>query len=292
MGDVFIHDGENTQISITKRFKYSNVLLRNMEIISKISKGSRMDQIYLPKNRIGLDTGSYVIVKPLDVEKRKKEKPYFYNIKSIEPIKLEIIYDIINIIGKSIEKYDNIIITGSFLDKGFNFNDIDVILISGEKPSKYLEKTIENKIKIKIHIILLDNKTLIKGLSTDPLYQMMLSKCIAKKRFIYNVKNKINYKLVDLHFLKSKILIDNFDILYGNEKYTLLRNIMALHLYLQNKKITKEKVDKEIKRVFDLNIKDIKQNIIEKTRFIKKYKSFYDKNFNKIMKGIKNEKQK
>jgi len=250
-----------------------------------------MDQIYLPKNRIGLHTGSYVIIKPLDVEKIKKEKLYFYNIKSIEPIKLEIINEIIKIIEKNINN-ENIIITGSFLDKGFNFNDIDLILISEEKPSKPLEKIIENKIKIKTHIILLNNQTLMEGLSTDPLYQMMLSKCIAKKRFIYNVKNKLNYKLLDLHLLKSKILIDNFDILYGNEKYTILRNIISLHLYLQNKKITKEGVDQEIKRVFSLNIKDIKQNIIEKTSFIKKYKSLYDKTLNKIMKGIKKESNK
>lgn len=249
-----------------------------------------MDQVYLPKNRENLATGSYVIIKPLDIELSKKEiqKPYFYNIGFIEPIKLQIITNIINTIDKN-TKNENIIITGSFLDKGFNFNDIDIIIISEEKINlKAIEKNIEDKIKIKIHIILLNNKILVEGLSTDPLYQVMLNKCIAKKRFIYKIKNTINYKILDLHLLKSKILIDNFDILNGNEKYNLTRNLAAISLYLEKRKIDKEQVDKKITEYFNLKeLKEIKQNILNKTIFIKKYKILYNKTFNKIMKGIK-----
>jgi len=41
-----------------------------MVIISKISKGSKMDQIYLPKNRSNLNIGDYVIISPLNQEKK------------------------------------------------------------------------------------------------------------------------------------------------------------------------------------------------------------------------------
>ena len=58
-----------------------------MELIAKISKGSKMDQVYIPKNRIGFSAGSYVIIRPLE-GKKTVEKPYLYNIKSIEPVKL------------------------------------------------------------------------------------------------------------------------------------------------------------------------------------------------------------
>ena len=152
-----------------------------MEIIAKISKGSKMDQVYIPKNRNGFGIGSYVLLKPLEIKKHVG-KPFFYNIKDIEPVKLEIVNGIMNIIDKFSESYENIIITGSFLDQGFNFNDIDVIIISESKLNvKSIRNIIEDKIRIKTHIISLDNKTLMKGLSTDPLYQIMLSKCIAKK---------------------------------------------------------------------------------------------------------------
>ncbi len=259
-----------------------------MEIISRISKGSKMDQIYIPKKREGFDIGEYVVIQPLET-KKSIEKPYFYNIKSIEPIKLDIINEIFNIIDTTI-KYENIIITGSFLDEGFNFNDIDVIVISDVKLNeKNIKKSIENKIKIKVHLIIINNKTLMKGLSIDPLYQMMLSKCVSKKRFIYKIQHEMNYKILDLHLLKSEILIDNFDCLTGNEKYYLIRNMIAIHLYLQNKKISKESVDMEIKHIFTLkDIKEIKQNMLDKNSFLKKYKIIYKKIFNKIMKGIKN----
>ncbi|MEK6932826.1 MAG: hypothetical protein AABW56_03480 [Nanoarchaeota archaeon] len=256
-----------------------------MEIVAKISKGSRMDQVYIPKNRNGFSIGSYVIIKPLET-KETSEKPYFYNIKYIESVKIDIINKLMGIIDKIVDA-GNIIITGSFLDEGFNFNDLDIVLIAENKPNlEYIKKEIRDKLGIKTHIIIMENKVLMKGLSTDPLYQMMLSRCIAKKRFIYKQKYKVNYKLLDLHLLKSKLLIDNFDHLNGNEKYYLIRNMIAIFLYLKNKKISKEIIDREITKYFNLNIKQIKQNMIEEDIFLKKYKIIYKETFDKIIKGI------
>src|SRR3989344_7260636 len=116
-----------------------------MEIISRVSKGSKMDQVYLPKNRFGLDIGSYVVVKQLEEEKTE-EKLYFYDIEHIEPIKLDIIKKIIKIIDKQ-HIYENAIFTGSFLDNGFNFNDIDILLIGENKPT--IKEEIERRIGIK-----------------------------------------------------------------------------------------------------------------------------------------------
>lgn len=259
-----------------------------MELISKISKGTKMDQIYIPKNRSGFDIGNYVIIKSLEKE-RIIEKPFFYNIENIEPIKVNIITEILTAINNITEKYENIIITGSFLDKGFNFNDIDIIIITEEKLNeKDIKEYIENIIKIKTHIILLNNKALTEGLSTDPLYQMMLSKCVAKKRFIFNIKYKINYKILDLHLLKSKLLIDNFDYLNGNEKYYFTRNMITILLYVQHKKINKELVNKEIKNLFKIDIQEIRLNMINKDKFLSIYKKIYNNLFNKIMENIKN----
>lgn len=261
-----------------------------MELISKISKGSRMDQIYLPKNRSGFVIGSYVIIKPIET-KNIIEKPYFYNIKSIEPIKVDIASKIFDIVDKIVDEYDNVIITGSFLDPGFIFNDIDIILIKNNAANtKHIEAMIKEDIGIKTHIISLSNKTFAKGLSTDPLYRMMLSRCIAKKRIIYKQRTYqiMNYKLLDLHLLKSRLLIDNFDVLNGNEKYYLVRNMIAILIYIQNKKITKEIVDNEIERIFDVKIEEIKQNKLNKIEFSRRYKATYQKLFKKIMDSIKN----
>ena len=112
-----------------------------MGIIARISLGSKMDQIYLPKNRFGLKPGSYVLVKELS-HAHEKEKLFLYNIKKIEKIKIIIIEQIF----KTLSNYDfeNIIITGSFLEEGFNFNDMDIILICNENIDI---ETIRNELK-------------------------------------------------------------------------------------------------------------------------------------------------
>lgn len=250
-----------------------------------------MDQIYIPKRRTNFEVGRYVLIKPLDkiMEEEVKEKPYFYNVHKLEPIKLWAVEKIFSSLDKFIQKYDNLIITGSFLDKGFNFNDVDVILITSEKVNKkHIKSQLEENTGIKFHIIVLDNKTLLKGLNTDPLYQTMLTKCVTKKRFIYRMRRKINYKLLDLYLLKSKLLIENFDVLTGDEKYTFVRNLIAINLFIHKKKVDKEFINKEINRIFGKKtVKKIKQNMLKKNEFLKKYKFIYSETFKEIMRGIK-----
>ena len=189
------------------------------------------------------------------------------------------------------EKLENIIITGSFLEKGFKFRDIDIIIIKDNKiENSKIQKEIEESIGIKAHIIKINNEEMKLGLETDPLYQMMLSKCVAKKRFIYKIDKKINYKLLDLHLLHSKTMIENFDILDGYEKYNLTRNLIAIYLYINGGKITKELIDKKIIKILKIeSIDNIKNNILDKKSFLKNYKKIYEKTSAIILSNIKND---
>ena len=248
-----------------------------------------MDQIYIPKNRIGFEVGSYVMLKTVS-KKQHFKKPYLYNINFLEPAKIWIINKIFETIDKIIPEYENIIITGSFLDIGFNFNDIDVVIVTKAKSiGSHIENKIKNIIKIKTHVIVLDDKLIANGISTDPLYSMMFSKCAAKKRFVYKAVRKINYKILDLHLIKSKSLIANFDNLNGNEKYYLVRNMIAIYLFMQNRKISQENVDHEIEKIFELKIDKIKQNMLSKKIFLNKYKSTYNLIFHEILEKINDE---
>jgi len=250
-----------------------------------------MDQIYLPKNRYGLMNGQYAVITPLETKFKEKEdfKPFFYNTKNIEPLKLMIIENIFKIIEEI--NPENVIITGSFLERGFKFNDIDIIAIKEENINiERLRKKIEFAIGIRAHIILISSKTLLLGLSIDPLYSLMLSKCISKKRIIFKIKRKFDYKILDFQLLKSKLLIDNFDILNGEEKYYLILNMMSIFLFIQDKKLSKEAVNGSIEREFNVKIEDIKQNMVEKNKFIKKYEIIYNKAFNMIMENLNEQK--
>ena len=269
-----------------------------MEIIGKISKGTNMDQIYISKQRDGMPIGEYVLIKPITIdekikiEEKKKQKYYFYGVKEIEPIKLKIIKEIFNVISKINDKIDNVIITGSFLDEGFKFNDIDILIMSNSNINhSIINNRLKNLTGVKTHLIILTNKELLAGISTDPLYQSMLSKCVSMRRIIYNIDNKvyrINYKLLDLQLLKSKIVLDSFDYLNGAEVYYYLYNLISIYLFLKNKRITKSEVENKIKNLFGDKDK-IKSKIIDKKEFLREYKVIYHELFSVIMDNIRKE---
>ncbi len=256
-----------------------HVYLRNMvNLISKISKGTRMDQIYLPKLRPpGFSSGDFVEIIPT---KRKKMSSYTYNVHRLEPIKNLIKDEIFNYF----EEMDNVIIIGSFLEKGFNFNDIDVILVDQIKANKNWEEHFRKKLGIDVEFICLNRKSLKKGMNTDPLFQMMMSKYLAKKRELFRFKNEFNYRQLDLHLLKSKTLLTSFDLLNGKEKYKLTRNLIAIKLFLEGEKLSKDLVHREIEKIFGKDTVDkSKENLIEKEKFLKKFRKIYNRTFDKIM---------
>lgn len=255
-----------------------------MEIISKISKGSKMDQIYLPRNRVGFPIGSYVKIVP--VVKPKRAAFFYYGVKDIEPLKISIITEIISLIEKYTQP-ENIIITGSFLEDGFTFNDIDVLLITEEKEIKNLQRILEEKVKMKIHLFFMTNNTFNKKRTIDPILALMLSKCITTARLPPIKKRELNYKLLDMLLLPCETFPLNYEQYSGKEKYYYLRSLFTIAAFIDGDKISKEELDKGIEDFFTVTVEDIKQNLIEdKQAFIKKFKSMYSRTFNKIMEII------
>ncbi len=255
-----------------------------MVLTGRISRGSRMDQVYIPKERTpGFEIGSTVLIQP--VFEKAGQKPYYYNIRYLEPVKITIIEEIFNYLGYA----DNAIITGSFVEEGFGFEDIDVIVVTGKKvDSESIENHFKTALGIKTQIIALNFKTLLKGVSTDPLFQMLVSKFVAKRRVLFRTARKVNYKLLDLHLLKSELLITNFYFLTGREKYKFVRNLFAITLFLDKKNISSEAVDSEINRCFgNGSVRSIKENMVGKS-FLAKYKRLYGNTFKQIMNGVKN----
>jgi len=248
-----------------------------------------MDQVYLPRNRQGFPLGGYVVVKPLE-SMHVTEKPHFYGIKEVAPLKLGIVQEIFALISRHAHDCENVLITGSFLEEGFSFQDIDVLIITDkEMNEKSLQKAIESSIKIEVHLLVMSHDALLKGLATDPLYHMMLSKAVAKKRFIYHVEREVDYKLLDLHLLKSRVLIDNFDSLNGNEKYSLVRNMVAIFEFIKGEKLRKEHVDKEIESIFQVKVFTIRQNVLDKKTFLREFRGVYQKTLDLILEGIRHD---
>ncbi|MAE13428.1 hypothetical protein CMO92_02585 [Candidatus Woesearchaeota archaeon] len=259
-----------------------------MEIVGRVSKGSRMDQVYIPKQRSGFAVGSYVVLRSL-VEPLEKRSLYYYHVNDLEPVKVTIIQRVMDEIEQSSGGCENCIVMGSFLDKGFFFNDVDVLVVDGvETDRKGIEDRLRKSLGIRVHLHVLSQKKLRHCLSVDPMYQVMLSRCVTRKRFLYKVKKKVEYKVLDLYLLKSEVLIENFEFLSGNEKYDLVRNMIAIDLFLKSDKVSRSSVDKEIERVFSVRIRDLKKNLVEKRSFLKIFRKKYEKTFNAVLNHSKN----
>ncbi|MBS3176204.1 hypothetical protein J4457_03135 [Candidatus Woesearchaeota archaeon] len=248
-----------------------------VNLIGKISRGSLMDQVYLPKNRpSAFAPGCYVELVP--VLAPEKITPYFYKVVHIEPLKVEMIQTILSLAPDA----GNVLICGSFLERGYGFHDIDVIVVNGSITG--VAENIEKTLGIHAHVISLDNTSLSEGLSTDPLFCMLLSKFVARKRVIFRVQRRILPRLLDLHLLSSKPLFHEFEELDGDQKYKMIRNIVAMRLFIDYRNVDSESVNKEIERLLGRgSIQNIKKNMTRKKDVLPILLKLYRKVFNHLM---------
>ena len=271
----------------TATFIYKYLLIRTVvkRLIKKISKGARFNQIYLQKNEgIGFEPGKSVVISPLENIIAKEPSIFEYNVK-LESLKREIVKSVFKIADRY-GYYDNIIITGSFLDEGFNFEDIDIIIINPKNIEKdKLKNSIEENTGIKPHLILIDSESFNKGIKRDPLFRLMIDRYVSAKRAIFRKDREINYKLLDIYLLKNKNLIEGYDLFSIKQRKKLLRDFISIKLFSENKEVTIKNIEKEINRLFG---KDIIESLFyygnneEKHKFIAKLK----KEFNKLEKYI------
>lgn len=259
------------------------------QIIKRISKGARFNQIYLQKNEgIGFEPGSSVVISPLEGIIAKEPAVFEYNVK-LESLKREIVKLVFKIIDNH-GYYENIIITGSFLDEGFNFEDIDIIIINPKNMEKdKLKNPIEESTGINPHLILIDSESFNKGIKRDPLFTLMVDRYVSAKRAIFRKDREINYKLLDIYLLKNKNLIEGYDLFSIKQRKKLLRDFISIKLFSENKEVTIKNIEKEINMLFG---KDIIESLFfygnneEKHKFIAKLKKEFDKLEKHILENV------
>jgi len=218
-------------------------------IIKRISKGSRFNQIYMKKNEgIGFEPGKSVIIKPLEVI---LDKPTLleYNIKLL-PLKKEIIKQIFSIIIEH-ASFGNILITGSFLQKGYRFEDIDIVILDPEVVDKQvIKKRIRNILGIEPHLILISYHDFQKGVSRDPLFHLMIDHYVAYKRIIFKKKKSINFQFLDAHLVRNNNLLIAFESYTLQERKKVLRDIISIKLFSEGKALSHKAIRMETEKIF------------------------------------------
>jgi len=252
----------------------------------KVSKGSKFNQIYIPKEfGMVIEVGDLVQIRLLE----KHESLYYKNQgKKLSDFKEYLIKKIFSYLQKFSE-IKTVFIVGSFLYETI-YNDIDVIIIA-DKEEKISEKTIEDLLiktfNQKFHVLLFDEEKLRTLIEKDPITRIMLKNYISNKKIDFDYKRKIDENHImfllmmpeDLLELKlpSKIFYDN------------MRRLIAIEEFLKDKDLEREELLNKLKKDINIQLLDkIKNNEEVNNKGLKILREFIKKKINNIKKIMKN----
>ncbi|MEK6949198.1 MAG: hypothetical protein AABX34_03185 [Nanoarchaeota archaeon] len=224
-----------------------------------VSKGSRFNQIYVPKNMERLiDVGDEVEVTLI---KKHAGLHYSKGLKKLSKFKENLIKDVFSFLN-NIESINYIFVVGSFLTEKISYNDIDIVLVT-DKISNSLNEEVYGRLieefNLKFHLLAIEENRFNHLLKICPLTKSMFSK------FICNRTVKIpDEKLIDKNHIKFLLMMprDLLEIrLNSRAFFDSLRRLITIERFLKNNNLDMEEINIEIKEsVNNLLYNKIKNN--------------------------------
>ncbi len=248
--------------------------MKKIKFMHKVSKGSRFNQIYIPKEmEHHFQSGDLVEVTLIE----KKSSIYY----SSDLIKIsEFKENLIKNIFLELKKYpeiSQIFVIGSFLTQKQDFNDIDVMLISEKNLEIEVYKLLVEKFELKFHIISIPKDKFKDLQKFCPLTRSMFYYFVSSKEFRLSKETEINKDhirfllMMPEDILKIKVKPQTF--------YNSIRRLFTIERFLENLSLNPLEINKEMKNMFGENIllnlrqnEDIGDEIIKKLRNIIKLK--------------------
>jgi len=251
-----------------------------MQIIifkKKVSKGSRFNQIYIPKyleNEI--QVGDEVEVK---LVKKHIKLHYSKGLNRLSQFKEKLIQDIFSFLA-GFSEIQNAFAVGSFLTEKIDYNDIDIVIISNKKIKNldgFVYNKLINRFNLKFHILSIQKERFEYLLKACPLTRAMFSSYVSNKKVSLE-KNKI----IDRKHLKFLLMMpeDLLEIsLSSRIFFDSLRRLVTIERFLGNKDLILGKINSELSDLISnklyLKLKnngEINEKIIEGLRKIIKIK--------------------
>lgn len=223
----------------------------------KVSKGSKFNQIYIPKEiKEIVEVGDLVQVRLLE----KHKELYYKNQKKLPDFKEYLIKKVFSDLQR-FKEIKAIFVVGSFLDETI-YNDIDIIILT-DKEKNISEKNIENLLiknfNQKFHVLLFNEKKLRILMEKDPITRVMLNNYISNKKINLDYKKKIDEKHVMFLLMMPEDLLElrlPSKIFYDN-----LRRLIAIEEFLRNKDLGRQNLLNKIKKEINIKLLDkIKNN--------------------------------
>ena len=214
------------------------------KFIKNVSKGSRFNQVYVPKDMEGLiEVGDEVEVRLI---KKHISLHYSKNLEKLSEFKEGLIKGIFSYLN-SIEGINYIFIVGSFLTEKISYNDIDIAVITELKDFEgtIYHKLIE-KFDLKFHLLAMKEEKLMDLLRICPMTRAMFGNFISNKPF-YMPKEKYT----DKKHIKFLLMMpyDLLDIkLSSRSFFDSIRRLITIEKFLKNKILDAGDINIEIKK--------------------------------------------
>ncbi len=231
-----------------------------MRFTHTVSKGSRYNQIYVPKSmQKEFELGD--IVEVILIEKKNK---LFYSphIKRLSNFKDRLIREIFSFLSK-FKEIEQVFVFGSFLTTQIEYHDID-LLIFLKKESEELDKKILDSLigefNLKFHILSATREGFLKVLEYSPIERSMMYYFVSNKEFKVPSKREIHEDNIrSLLMMPEDIFKVRFD--EGRVFYDSLRKLITIESFLRGKDIAPETIDKEIISLLnEKKLKILKEN--------------------------------
>ena len=238
-------------------------MTQEAKFIHKISKGSRFNQIYIPKEMNSVfEIGDVVEIKLLS----KRENFYYSkNLKKLTNYKENLVKEIFSSLA-DFSDIKQVFIVGSFLTSKIDYNDLDILLITEKNIERKIYNLLIEKFNIKFHIITIPAHRFEYLVYSCPLTKSMLSYFVSNKEFTLPAENKLDAKHINF------LLMVPEDLLEVNPEsrayYDSIRRLITIEMFLNNKAINILEINNQlIKIVGETLLSLIKNNeTIEKEK--------------------------
>lgn len=257
--------------------------MEKIRFIHKVSKGSRFNQIYVPKEmETCFEAGDLVEVTLLN---KKTSLYHSENLKNLNSFKEKLIKEIFSSLSQ-FKEIKQIFIVGSFLTQKSDYNDIDIILISEKIIEKKAYERLSEKFELKFHVISLPEKSFEYLQKTCPLTRSMLYFFISNKKFIPSNKTELDKKHIKFLLMMPEDLL-NLN-LKSRIYYDSLRRLITIEKFLKNKSSNPLDIDSEIIKLINESLyKKIRVNEIINVKSIEILKKIIRSKLNNIYKKLK-----
>lgn len=211
----------------------------------KVSKGSRFNQIYIPKEMEAVfEVGDIVEVNLL---KKKEQLYYSKTLRQVSEFKEKLIRDVFSYLA-NFPEIKQIFVFGSFLIEKIDYNDIDLLVILEKKEPNIEEKIynrLVNRFQLKFHIITISEDVLYNLIKICPLTRSMLHYYISNKKFETPLDKVLDKKHIKFLLMMPEDLLKismSSRIFYDN-----IRRLITIKKFLENQEIDPVKINLELK---------------------------------------------